>query len=89
MGLIRFVIIWAVILTVIYFSISLYSRSVRREKLEDEWNAKNPGGDRADHDAFVEAGMVEYEQGFRKRLIWLVYIIPTLIAATTLYIVNN
>ena len=81
MGLIRFVIIWAVILTVIYFSISLYSRSVRREKLEDEWNAKNPGGDQADHDAFVEAGMAEYEQGFRKRLIWLVYIIPTVLAA--------
>lgn len=89
MGLIRFVIIWAVVLTVIYFSISLYSRSVRREKLEDEWAEANPDGDPDDRAAFVEAGMAEYESGFRRRLIWLVYIIPTILAAATLYIVNN
>ena len=89
MGLIRFIIIWGVVLTVIYFAVSIYSRSVRREKLEKGWDADNPGGDPADRTAHVEAGMAAYESGFRKRLIWIIYIIPTAVALATLYIVNN
>ena len=89
MGLIRFIIIWGVVLTVIYFAVSIYSRSVRREKLEKAWDAEHPGGDRAARAAHVEAGMAEYESGFRKRLIWLIYIVPTVLVAATLYIVNN
>ena len=89
MGLIRLVVIMTVVLTVIYFCISLYSRSVRREKLEDAWAEDHPdGGDPAARRAYIEKGMAEYESGLRKKLILLVYVIPVIAVCVILYITN-
>ena len=37
MQFVRFAVVGFVLLTVIYVLISIYSRSVRRERLEDDW----------------------------------------------------
>lgn len=84
-GLLRLVIIGFVILTIIYVGVSLYSRSVRRDKLEREWDEEVKKGDRED---FVEDGLDEYEHSFRRKLIWLVYIIPVVIVLAIIYMVN-
>jgi hypothetical protein len=72
-------------LTVVYFLVSVYSRSVRRERLEKEFDA---GGVEGDRTAYIEAGMQKYEHGLKKKLIWLVYILPTLAFFATIYYVN-
>lgn len=72
-------------LSVIYVMVSLYSRSVRREKLEREYDE---GGISEDRAAFIERGMAEYESGLRRRLIWLVYVIPVAVMSVIIYVVN-
>ena len=72
-------------LTVAYLLASVYSRSVRREKLEKHWDAKGLEGDRT---AFIEAGMRAYEKGLKRRLLWLIYIIPTIGFVVTIYFIN-
>ena len=84
-GLIRLAVVGFVVLSVVYVSLLLYARSVRRERLEEEWSEQGGKGDR---DAFVERGMAEYEQSLRRRLIWLVYVVPTLAALVLLYVIN-
>lgn len=88
MGFVRLVVIGFVLMSVVYFSVSLYSRSVRREKLENRWAESHPGGETEGRDAYVQEGMEEYEKGFRKKLIFLVYIIPTAAIIATLYLTN-
>lgn len=85
MAIIRLFVIAFIVLSVVYVCVSLYSRAVRRDKLEREWEEEGSEGDR---DAFVRAGMVEYDGSLRKRLILGVYIIPTVIVATIIYVVN-
>jgi hypothetical protein len=88
MGFVRLVVFGLIILTAIYFAISIYSRSVRREKLEKRWDADNPGGDPAARSTYIEEGMREYASGFRKKLILLVYIVPICAVGAILYLTN-
>ncbi len=89
MGLIKLIVFGYAGLTIIYFVISIYSRSVRREKLENWWAEENPGSDDMEaRAAYVEQGLKEYRQGFRRKLIGLVYVIPTAIVIGTLIAVN-
>lgn len=82
MGLIRLVFFGFLGLSVVYFMISIYSKSVRREKLEDRWSEDNPDSkDETARKAFVDRGMHEYNTGIRPKLILLVYVIPTIIVA--------
>ena len=82
MALVRLIIFGFIGMTVAYFLISIYSRSVRREKLENSWAEANPeSDDMAARAAFVEEGLVEYESGIRPKLILLVYIVPTILVA--------
>ena len=89
MGLIRLVVFGFIGLSVVYFAISIYSRSIRREKLENRWAEENPGSDDMEARAeYVEKGIAEYNAGIRPKLILLVYIIPTLIVIGTLVAMN-
>jgi hypothetical protein len=72
-------------MTIMYFLLSIYSRSTQREELEKEWDAAQGPGDREE---FIEAGMAAYEKGLRKKLIWLVYVIPTLAVVAAIYLLN-
>ncbi|MDP3958848.1 MAG: hypothetical protein Q8Q26_02000 [Pseudorhodobacter sp.] len=84
-GLVYLVVFGFLGLTVVYLLVSVYSRSVRREKLEKRFDAGDGEGDR---DAYIEAGMKAYQHGLRRRLIWLVYIIPMVVVGVTIYFVN-
>lgn len=72
-------------LTVVYVLVATYSRSVRREKLEKKFDA---GGIEGDRDTYIAEGMQAYEHGLKHRLLWLVYIIPTVVVVVTVYFVN-
>ena len=85
MAVIRYFFILFIVLSVIYVSLSLYSRSVRRGKLEAEWDEEIREGDR---EAFVKAGLEEYDTSLRRRLILGVYVIPVVIIGTIVYLVN-
>lgn len=90
MGFARLVLFGFIALSVVYLSISIYSRSVRREKLEEAWAEENEGStDMAARDAYVEAGIVAYNNSFRPKLIGLVYIIPTVIVIAIIYLTNE
>ncbi|MCB1328947.1 MAG: hypothetical protein KDK28_05635 [Maritimibacter sp.] len=88
-GAIRLIVFGFLALSVVYLAVSFYSRSVRREKLEDRWAEDHPGDDDSlERDAYIEQGMIEYQQGLRRKLILLVYIIPAIAIAVTMFIVN-
>jgi hypothetical protein len=90
MGWLRLAFVMYVMLTIIYFLTSIYSRSVRREKLEKEWDTDpaREGSLPDERTAFIEAGMVQYDKGLKKRLLWLIYVVPTIGFITTIYFVN-
>ena len=89
LALARLVIFGFIALTIVYLCLAAYSRSERRRKLRDEWNAgslagKPPG----DYDTFIERGIAEYEQSLRRKLIWGVYVVPCILIIVTLYVTN-
>lgn len=84
-GFIRLAAFGFIGLTILYFLVSVYSRSLQREELEKQWDADQGPGER---EAFIENGMNDYEKGLRKKLIWLVYVIPTLIVIAAVYLLN-
>ena len=89
-GMLRAGVLAFVILTVVYLLVSVYSRSIRREKLEDAWDTDpaREGAAKDQRDAYIEAGMQAYRNGLRRKLIWLVYIIPMAVVLATVYAVN-
>jgi hypothetical protein len=74
-----------VLLTVLYLILSIWSRSVRREKLEEEWDAEIRTGDR---DAFIEEGLRDYDRSLRRKLILGIYVIPVLFVLGMIYVMN-
>ncbi len=89
-GMARLIVLALIGLTVVYFLVSIYSKSVRREKLEKEWDTDPAREDvpEADRTAFIEAGMDVYRHGLKRRLLWLIYIIPMIVFVTIIYAVN-
>lgn len=88
MRFVAFVVFGFIGLSVLYLMISIYSRSVRREKLEERWAEEHPGGDIDARDAYIAQGMAAYEGGFRKKLIVLVYVLPVLAVLTIFFLTN-
>ena len=89
MAFIKFFLMGFLALSVIYLCVSLYSRSVRREKLEDEWDENPPEGATPDARAqFITDGMAAYRNGLRVKLIALVYVVPTIVVVAILFIIN-
>ena len=89
MQFVRLVVFGFLALSVVYLCIMLYSRSIRREKLEDEWDENPPEGATPDMRAnFIASGMAVYESGLRKKLIWLIFVIPPLFVGAIIYLIN-
>ncbi|PID36076.1 MAG: hypothetical protein CR993_06885 [Rhodobacterales bacterium] len=88
MHFVRLIIFGGLALSVVFFAASWFFRSTRREALEKEWDADHPDGDEADRDAFVEAGIAEYNAGIVPKLLWLIYILPGLFILYTLITTN-
>lgn len=84
-ALLRLGVIGFVVLTVLYVSLSLYSRAVRRGKLEAEWDDEAMTGDR---EAFIDAGLRAYDHSLRRKLILGVYIVPVVLVVALIYFVN-
>jgi uncharacterized ion transporter superfamily protein YfcC len=74
MGLIRLFILMAVVLSLVYWLVSVYSRSIRTEKLEKRWDAEPPEG--VDRETYVRDGLEKYDKSFRRKLIVLIVILP-------------
>ncbi len=85
MGLIRLGVFGFLALAVIFVLVSIYSRSIRREKLEDKWDEEVKTGDR---DAYIEAGMQKYESGWRKKFLWLIFVVPVFVVLGLVYLNN-
>jgi hypothetical protein len=84
-GLIRLIVFGFIFLTVIYVGLSFYSRAVRRRKLMQEWEDEGMEGDKED---WVRAGLKEYDQSLRRKLILGVYVVPLVVIGTIVYLVN-
>ena len=85
LALARLIVVGFVVLTVIYLSLSFYSRSVRRGKLRRKWDEDIRRGDR---DAYVRRGLKIYDRSLRRKLLWGVYIVPVVTIAVVIYLVN-
>lgn len=90
MALVRLVVFGFIFLSIIYLALHWYSRSLRREKLEDSWAENHPNDTSSpERDAYITEGMTEYESGLRKKLILLVYIVPIAAIVTILLVTNT
>ena len=79
-----------VVLTLVYVMVSIYSRSVRREKLEKGWDGDpaNEGRPADERSRWLDAGMAVYHRSLRRRLILLVFVVPAVLIAATIYFVD-
>ena len=88
-ALLRLAVFGVIGLSVVYFALWIYSRSVRREELEKEWANDHPdGGDPDAREAYIETGVADYETGLRRRLILFVFVVPAVAVAAILYLTN-
>ena len=81
----RLMIFGFIFLTIVYICIVFYSRSVRKSKLADEWDAEIKEGDR---EAFIEEGLEDYDGSLRRKLIFGVFVVPYLVIGVLVYLVN-
>ena len=89
MGFIKLVVFGFIGLSIIYLSVSVYSRSVRKERLEDRFDTENPdGGAPGARETFITEGMVAYSSSIRPKLIGLVYVVPTVVIGAIIYTIN-
>lgn len=89
-GFLRLAVFGLVAMTVAFWLLRLYFSSTQREELEKAWAEDHPDrGDTAARDAYIESGMAEYRRGLGRKLIWLVYVIPTLAVLVLLYLTNE
>ncbi|SEL18796.1 hypothetical protein [Roseovarius nanhaiticus] len=84
-ALLKLIVFGGAILTLIYAVLSIYSRQVRRGKLEAEWLIQGKPGS---EEEFVEAGLKEYDSSLRRKLIFGVYVIPVTVVAVVIYLTN-
>jgi hypothetical protein len=85
-GFIRLFVMLFVALTVIYVSLSFYSRSVRRGKLREKWEA---GKQLVDRDTFVQRGLERYDGSIRRKLLLGVYLVPIVVIGLIIYLTNH
>jgi predicted permease len=84
-GLLRLGAMAFIIMVLVSFVLSWWSRGVRRKKLEAEWDTEVNSGDR---EAYVEEGLEDYDTSLRRKLIFGVFIVPYLVIAVLVYVVN-
>lgn len=82
---IRLIFVLLIVLTVVYIALSLWSRSVRRGKLETYWDEKGLSGDRED---FIRRGLKRYDNSIRRKLLLGVYVVPLALIAVLVYVTN-
>ena len=88
-GFLRLMLFWAAFSAVMYWLLLIYSRSLRREALEEEWDA-DPAAQATDpaRRAFIDQGMAGYEKSLRRKLLWGVIVLPFFAIGLLFYLVN-
>ncbi|MFZ3582992.1 hypothetical protein ACOI1H_12570 [Loktanella sp. DJP18] len=87
MAFIKLIVFGLIGLTIIYLSLSLYSASLRRERLEKTYDADPvPGQTR---EAYVATGMAAYRSSLRPKLLVLVYVVPVAVCSVIIYVINT
>lgn len=81
----RLMVMGFIALSVVYLCLGFWSRSVRRRKLNEEWDEEGHTGDR---DAFIREGLRDYDTSLRPKLLLGVYIIPMIVIAVIIYLTN-
>ncbi|EPX80650.1 hypothetical protein [Litoreibacter arenae] len=84
-ALLRLTVMAFIVMLIVYFILSAWSRSVRRGKLAEEWDEEIRAGDR---DEFIEKGLAEYDGSLRRKLILGVFVVPYLVIGVLVYVVN-
>ena len=74
-----------VFLTVVFFILSWYMRSLRRESLENKFDEAEMEGDRA---AYVKKGIEDYNNSFLRKSLIVVFFLPPIIYGVILYLIN-
>ncbi|MGP6087828.1 hypothetical protein [Antarctobacter jejuensis] len=85
-ALARFLIMAAVVLTVVYGSLWLYLRARRRELLEIDWAAET--AESRSKDDYVRDHLAEYDRRRHRTLIALVYVLPLGLVTLIVYLTN-
>jgi hypothetical protein len=84
-ALLRFLIVLAVVQTVVFLIVTTSMRSRYRSRAEAEWDADDREGDR---DAWVDDEVEAHMDYWRRPLLWLIYLVP-LAAITAFIYINN
>jgi hypothetical protein len=85
MGFLRIGFFAFVILTLFYWALSWYFRSLARGALERDWDEEGREGDR---DAWIAEGLAAYDNSLRKKLVWGVYVVPIVVICGLVYLTN-
>ena len=86
MRLIRIYFVAFVVLTIFYGLLRIYSRSLRKEKLEKRWEAEKPEGTYKEQ--YVKDGLAAYDRSLRPKLLALIFFIPFIAIGVIIYMVN-
>lgn len=73
-------------LTIVFVCLWFYARTAKREKLAAIWDRDQGPGRR---DSYLQAEMMAYEDGLKRKLIWGVYVIPACLLAVFIYVTNS
>lgn len=84
-ALMRLLIFGLVALTLLYLGLLWHFRSRRRDLMARDWQKAGRPGDR---DAYIAEGMAQYERSLRRKLLWLVYILPVTAVALVIWLTN-
>lgn len=89
-GLLRLALFILAIEAIFYGLLWVYLRSTRRESLEREWDRRHPekAGPSEERAAFVRRFMQGYGARLRRRLSWLVLVLPLVVIMTIIFFVN-
>lgn len=73
-----------------YVLLTIYIRSLQREKLEGIWDGRHPdvAGDSEQRREFVRRSMTGFERTLKSRLLLLVFVVPTVAIMAIIYYVN-
>jgi len=85
MGFLRVLVGFFLLLVATYLILSVALRLRERRRLAEEWE----GGDRlVERDIYMRDGMAAYDHSLRKRLLWLVIVLPMAGLLLLLYLLN-
>lgn len=84
-ALMRLLIFGLIALTLLYLGLSWYFRSRRRDRMAQDWTEAGRPGNR---DAYIAEGMAQYERSLRRKLLWLVYILPVTAIGLLIWLTN-